>query len=63
MIKSILKLPKHLQMETTKRSHKKGHDNDKPIDINALIENDPRLLKLKPGTPEYRDELKITFRI
>lgn len=42
-----------------KEAIKKGiDDNDKPIDINALIENDPRLLKLKPGTPEYRNELK-----
>ena len=46
-----------------KPSRKGTDDNDKPIDINALIENDPRFFKLKPGTPEYRDELKITFRI
>ncbi|CAX44494.1 mitochondrial protein, putative [Candida dubliniensis CD36] len=43
---------------TNSKPNDYGNDNDKPIDINALLENDPRLLKLKPGTAEYRDELK-----
>ncbi|RCK56706.1 Protein FMP25, mitochondrial [Candida viswanathii] len=33
-------------------------ESEKPMDINLLIENDPRLLKLKPGTAEYRDEMR-----
>ncbi|KAL6453855.1 FMP25 Protein FMP25 [Candida maltosa Xu316] len=34
------------------------NEEDAPFDINAILENDPRLLKFRPGSAEYRDELR-----
>ena len=50
--------PDHVNKPTTPQRSYAEAEEDKPMDINAIIESDPRLLNFKPGTAEYRDELR-----
>ena len=50
--------PDHVSKRSTPQRSYAEAEEDAPMDINAIIENDPRLLNFKPGTEEYRDELR-----
>lgn len=39
-----------------------NEDADESNDINAIIESDPRLANLKPGSPEYKEQLHIVHQ-
>ncbi|KAI5967070.1 hypothetical protein KGF57_000499 [Candida theae] len=48
---------KDLDDKSQPKEYTKRNSNDDTIDINEVIENDPRLTKLKPGSYEYRETL------
>ncbi|CCG22477.1 hypothetical protein CORT_0B07710 [Candida orthopsilosis Co 90-125] len=48
---------KELDDKTQPPEHSKRSASEDTIDINEVIENDPRLTKLKPGSHEYRETL------
>lgn len=48
---------KELDDKTQPKEKPRRGSNEETLDINEIIENDPRLTKLKPGSYEYRETL------
>ncbi|EDK43438.1 hypothetical protein LELG_01616 [Lodderomyces elongisporus NRRL YB-4239] len=44
-------------LEENERSRRISPQEDEILDVNAIIEQDPRLLQHRPGSPEYRELL------
>ncbi|CAK7906281.1 hypothetical protein CAAN1_14S00584 [[Candida] anglica] len=46
-----------LDFNNSKRFEQETHEEGGPLDVNAMLERDPSLQGLHPGTPEYKEQL------